>query len=158
MDHLWSPWRYQYIAKEKKYNECVFCRLPKEERDEETFIVYRGCFNYIVLNIFPYTSGHLLVIPFQHTSSFSDIEKEVSDEMMDLTKKCQAVLQQEYKPDGFNLGMNLGVASGAGVAEHLHMHILPRWFGDANFTSVIGETRILPEMLGNTFLRLKKYF
>lgn len=98
------------------------------------------------------------MIPFQHTSSFSDIEKEVSDEMMDLTKKCQAVLQQEYKPDGFNLGMNLGAASGAGVAEHLHMHILPRWFGDANFTSVIGETRILPEMLGNTFLRLKKYF
>jgi ATP adenylyltransferase len=98
------------------------------------------------------------VIPFQHTSSFSDIEKEISDEMMDLTKKCQAVLQQEYKPDGFNLGMNLGTASGAGVAEHLHMHILPRWIGDANFTSVIGETRILPETLGNTFLRLKKYF
>ncbi len=158
MDRLWNPWRYQYITATKKETGCVFCRLAGENNDEENFILYRGKYAYIVLNIYPYNSGHLLIIPFVHTKLLADLEKNVSNEIMDLTKMCQIAIEKEYHPQGFNLGMNLGEAAGAGVAEHLHMHILPRWFGDANFTTVIGETKNLPEMLTNTYQRLKPYF
>src|SRR6185369_8436536 len=125
--------------------------------DQDSYILYRSHFNYVVLNIFPYTSAHLMIVPFSHTALIADLPKEVSDEMMDLTKQTQSAIAQDYRPDGINLGMNLGRAAGAGVAEHLHMHILPRWIGDANFTTVIGETRVLPESLVNTYDRLKKY-
>jgi ATP adenylyltransferase len=158
MDFIWSPWRYQYISKADQPKGCVFCLLPQKEDDQDSYILYRGRFNYVVLNIFPYTSGHMMIIPFSHIALLSDIPKDVSDEMMDLTKQAQSAIAQEYRPDGFNLGMNLGRAAGAGVAEHLHMHIVPRWIGDANFTTVIGETRVLPESLVNTYERLKKYF
>lgn len=158
MDRLWNPWRYQYITATKKETSCVFCRLASENNDEENFILYRGKHAYIVLNIYPYNSGHLLIIPFVHNKLLADLEKSISDEIMDLTKLCQTAIEKEYRPQGFNLGMNLGEAAGAGVAEHLHMHILPRWFGDANFTTVIGETKNLPEMLANTYQRLKPYF
>ncbi|MFY9223712.1 MAG: HIT domain-containing protein [Blastocatellia bacterium] len=158
MDRLWNPWRYQYITATKKETGCVFCRLAAENNDEENFILYRGKYAYIVLNIYPYNSGHLLIIPFVHSKLLADLEKNASDEIMDLTKMCQIAIEKEYHPQGFNLGMNLGEAAGAGVAEHLHMHILPRWFGDANFTTVIGETKNLPEMLANTYQRLKPYF
>lgn len=158
MDYQWSPWRYQYVTGVKKEVECVFCRLAKEFSDKENFVLYRGKTSYIVLNIYPYMNGHLLIIPFAHLALLSELPKNTSDEIMDLTKICQSVLEKEYKPQGFNLGMNLGQAAGAGVAAHLHMHILPRWFGDINFTTVIGETRILPEMLENTYQRLKPHF
>lgn len=158
MDRLWNPWRYQYVTATKKETGCVFCRLANESNDEENFILYRGKYSYIVLNIFPYNSGHLLIIPFVHIKLLADLEKNISDEIMDLTKLSQTAIEKEYRPHGFNLGMNLGEAAGAGVAEHLHMHILPRWFGDANFTTVIGETKNLAEMLANTYQRLKPYF
>lgn len=158
MDHEWSPWRYQYVTGVKKEHDCVFCRLAKETLDLENFILHRAKYSYIVLNIYPYMSGHLLIIPFEHLSLLSILPKEASDEMMDLTKLCQVTLEKEYKPQGFNIGMNLGQAAGAGVAAHLHMHIMPRWFGDINFTTTIAETRILPEMLENTYQRLKPYF
>jgi ATP adenylyltransferase len=157
MDYLWSPWRYKYISKADQPQGCVFCLL-QEGSDEANYIIYRGAHNYVVLNIFPYTSGHLLIVPFAHIALLSEISKEISDEMMDLTKEAQSALGQEYRPDGFNLGMNLGRAAGAGVAEHLHMHVLPRWIGDANFTTVVAETRILPEELETCHKRLKKYF
>ncbi|MBI4853040.1 MAG: HIT domain-containing protein [Acidobacteria bacterium] len=158
MDREWSPWRYQYVTGAKKEVTCVFCRLASESSDQENFILHRAKTSYVVLNIYPYMSGHLLIIPFAHLSLLSELPKETSDELMDLTKHCQSILEKEYKPQGFNLGMNLGQAAGAGVAAHLHMHILPRWFGDINFTTTIGETRILPEMLENTYQRLKLYF
>ncbi|KAF0248197.1 MAG: diadenosine tetraphosphate (Ap4A) hydrolase-like HIT family hydrolase [bacterium] len=158
MDREWSPWRYQYVTGVKKETGCVFCRLASEFIDQTNFILHRGTNCYIVLNIYPYMSGHLLIIPFAHLSLLSELPKEASDEVMDLTKQCQFVLEKEYKPQGFNLGMNLGQAAGAGVAAHLHMHIFPRWFGDINFTTTVGETRILPEMLENTYQRLKPYF
>ena len=157
MDYLWSPWRYQYITNAVKQPGCVFCQIFQGD-DEKNFILFRGSANYVVLNIFPYTSGHLLIIPFVHTALLAETPSETSAEMMELTKQCQAALKQEYKPDGINLGMNLGQAAGAGVAEHLHMHILPRWFGDINFTTVIAETRVLPETLESTYQRLKPYF
>ena len=158
MDYAWSPWRYQYITGAKKETGCVFCRLPAESTDQTNYILYRGESCYVVLNIYPYMSGHLLIIPFTHLALLSDLPKNISDELMDLTKFCQSILKKEYKPHGFNLGMNLGEAAGAGVAEHLHMHIMPRWFGDINFTTAIGESRILPEMLESTYSRLKPHF
>lgn len=158
MDREWSPWRYQYVTGVKKESSCVFCRLAKEDLDQENFILHRAKHSYIVLNIYPYMSGHLLIIPYAHLSFLSELPKESSDEIMDLTKLCQTTLEKEYKPQGFNIGMNLGQAAGAGVAAHLHMHIMPRWFGDINFTTTIAETRILPEMLENTYQRLKPYF
>lgn len=158
MDREWSPWRYQYVTGVKKESGCVFCRLAEEDLDQENFILYRAKHSYIVLNIYPYMSGHLLIIPYAHLSLLSELPKESSDEMMDLTKLCQDTLEKEYKPQGFNIGMNLGQAAGAGVAAHLHMHIMPRWFGDINFTTTIAETRILPEMLENTYQRLKPHF
>jgi ATP adenylyltransferase len=158
MDHLWSPWRFKYITNTEKSEGCVFCNLVQGNHDESSFIIHRGRLNYLVLNIFPYASGHLLIVPFAHVAMLAEMAKEASDEMMDLSKRAQAALTKEYRPDGVNLGMNLGQAAGAGVAQHLHMHILPRWFGDSNFTTVIAETRILPETLETTYQRLKPHF
>jgi len=158
MDYLWSPWRYQYVSNSQQSEGCIFCSLHEEKNDEARYILHRGSFNYVVLNIFPYTSGHLLIIPFEHIALLNDASKESSDEMMDLTKQTQLAIEQEYHPHGFNIGMNLGRAAGAGVAEHFHMHVLPRWYGDINFTTTVGETRVLPEALETTYQRLKKYF
>lgn len=158
MDHVWSPWRYKYISKQVKDAGCVFCKLSATQRDAENFILFRGAHNFIVLNIFPYTSGHLMIVPYQHVAELHAVAKPISDEMMDLAKECQKALSEAYRPNGFNLGINLGEAAGAGIAEHLHLHVLPRWIGDANFTTTIGETRILPEDLETTYGRLKGYF
>jgi ATP adenylyltransferase len=159
MDFLWSPWRYRYIANEKRSTqECPFCRMPAEERDEENFILHRGAHTFVVLNIFPYTSGHMMAVPYRHTATLSDLSKAESDELMDLTRHCYEALQREYRPMGCNIGMNLGQAAGAGIADHLHMHILPRWFGDVNFVTAIAETRVVPEDLEATYRRLKPHF
>jgi ATP adenylyltransferase len=158
MDYLWSPWRYQYISNAAPVEGCVFCHLLEQKDDESSLIVYRGQANFIVLNLFPYASGHLLIVPYAHISLLSDAPAETSNEMFELTKQAQRALLDEYRPAGFNIGMNLGQAAGAGVAGHIHMHILPRWFGDINFTTAIGETRVLPETLSTTYQRIKKYF
>lgn len=158
MDHLWTPWRYQYIKDEKRLTECPFCTVVQEAQDEKNFILYRAHHNFVILNIFPYTGGHLMVIPYQHIAELVALDKEVSDELMDLTKLCNQILQQEYHPHGCNLGMNLGRAAGAGVAAHLHMHILPRWMGDVNFITTVAETRTVPEDLITTYRRLHPYF
>lgn len=162
MDVLWSPWRYAYIksAENKSaQNECVFCGiLNNPASDAENFILHRAAFNFIILNIYPYISGHLMIVPFSHLADLDQAEKEITDELMDLTKRCQTILRKVYQPHGFNLGMNLGRAAGAGVAEHFHLHILPRWIGDANFMTAIGETRTIPEDLPTTFDKLKNYF
>jgi len=161
VDVLWSPWRYDYIKSgdagdKPRSPDCVFCEIQKDPaRDEENYILHRGEYNFIVLNIYPYTSGHLMIIPFAHLSDLSTVPKETSDELMDLTKRCQKALGEAYDPGGFNLGMNLGKAAGAGVAGHLHMHILPRWFGDVNFMTSVSETRTIPEDLRTTYEKLK---
>ncbi len=164
MDVLWSPWRYDYIKAEKKdtsaeSESCVFCKVLKNSAsDEKNFIITRAEFNFIILNIYPYVSGHLMIVPFEHIADLDQADKDITDEMMDLAKKCQSILREEYKPQGINLGMNLGKAAGAGVAEHFHLHILPRWVGDANFMTAIGQTRTIPESLNTTYQRLKDYF
>ena len=161
MDVLWSPWRYDYITGNagRKTAGCVFCEMLKNSAsDEEKFILKRAEFNFVVLNIYPYTSGHLMIVPYAHHAQLSDADKATTDEMMDLTKTAQAALKEVYLPDGINLGMNLGRAAGAGVADHFHMHVLPRWVGDVNFMTAIGQTRTLPETLPDTYRKLKEKF
>ncbi len=161
MEHIWSPWRFKYltgVANPIEGTQCVFCDIPNQNADERNFIVHRAERNFVILNLFPYTSGHLMIVPFQHTASLADVDEKTTSEMMELTKISQRALSVEYNPHGFNIGMNLGAAAGAGVAGHIHLHIVPRWTGDANFVSVIAETRVLPEELHETHLRLKKHF
>ena len=157
MDRLWNPWRFQYVTKEKREG-CIFCELPLEGRDEQNLIVYRARFNYVILNRYPYTTGHLMVVPFKHTDSLQGIDDDASQELFELVRTADRKLRDVYHPKGMNLGMNQGEAAGAGIAEHIHMHVLPRWIGDANFLTVIGETRILPEELSDTYRKLKAVF
>ena len=162
MDRLWSPWRYEYInagSGEKKDSEtspCVFCAMLGDapELDQKNYILHRAAHNFVVLNIYPYISGHLLIVPYTHLADLDAAPKEVTDELMDLTKRCQTALRAAYRPQGFNLGMNLGKAAGAGVAEHFHLHIMPRWTGDTNFMTTVGETRVHPEDLATTYRKL----
>ena len=158
MDRLWNPWRYQYVSKENRPDACIFCALPREDRDEENLIVYRGQSNYIILNRYPYTTGHLMVVPYHHTNSLQGVDEATATELFSLVRTAEGKLRSIYRPNGLNLGMNLGEAAGAGIAEHIHMHVLPRWIGDSNFMTVIGETRILPEDLSETYRRLKAVF
>ena len=158
MDVLWSPWRYDYITGSggAKTSGCVFCDiLNNSAPDEEKYILKRAEFNFLILNIYPYGTGHLLIVPFAHIADLDHADKQTTDEMMDLMKGAQTALTEVYSPDGFNLGMNLGTSAGAGVADHFHMHVLPRWSGDVNFMTAIGQTRTMPESLQTTYEKLK---
>jgi ATP adenylyltransferase len=159
MDQIWSPWRYRFITEGSNKGECVFCSLARDTAHDETnFVVYRATYNFVILNLYPYTCGHMMVVPYAHVSSLHAADEETTAEMMQLTRKAETALNDLYHPQGINLGMNLGAAAGAGIAEHIHMHVLPRWMGDANFLSTIGETRILPEELPVTWGRLHDRF
>lgn len=165
MDVLWSPWRYDYIKSAEgksldvEDDSCVFCSILKSPAsDEEKFILHRAGHNFVILNVYPYVSGHLMIVPFAHLADLDAAAKETTDEMMDLAKRCQTALREAYQPNGMNLGMNFGKAAGAGVAEHFHMHILPRWVGDVNFMTAVGETRTIPESLQTTYEKLKGKF
>jgi ATP adenylyltransferase len=158
MDYLWTPWRYAYITNTAKQEgdreECIFCNLPELE-DQEAHIVYRGKDCYVVLNTFPYTSGHLMVVPFEHLDELHKLPEAAANEMIALSKRMEGVLRRLYSPDGINLGMNIGRAAGAGVAGHIHMHVLPRWVGDTNFMTTVAESRVLPETLEITYKRIR---
>jgi ATP adenylyltransferase len=156
MDYLWTPWRYRYIAEAKNIAGCVFCHASAANRDEETLIVLRGVKNFIILNRYPYTSGHVMIVPYAHTADFAGLDVETATEMMALAQRVQAALDGVYHPEGFNLGMNLGRSAGAGIADHLHLHLLPRWNGDTNFMTTVSETRLEPEELSTTYSRLCK--
>jgi ATP adenylyltransferase len=156
MDYLWTPWRYAYITSAAKISGCLFCDLVKSGNDEKAHIVYRGRHCFIILNIFPYTSGHVMILPYAHLDELWKLPLEAAHEMMELSQKMETVLRRLYSPNGINLGMNIGQAAGAGVAGHIHMHVLPRWIADANFMSVVGETRTLPETLDTTYRRLRE--
>jgi ATP adenylyltransferase len=158
MEHIWSPWRYKYIASAGREEGCVFCRIEREHRDIENYLVHRAELNFVILNLFPYTSGHLMIVPYHHQASLAALDQATTTEMIELAKRAQTALEAEYHPDGFNIGMNLGRSAGAGVADHLHLHVVPRWSGDANFVSIVGETRVLPEDLAATHQKLKKHF
>jgi ATP adenylyltransferase len=155
MDYLWTPWRYAYVTTAEKIAGCLFCNLLKAGDDEKTNIVYRGRDCFIILNTYPYTSGHVMILPYAHLDELQKLPVEAAHEMMDLSQRMETVLRQLYSPNGINLGMNIGQAAGAGVAGHIHMHVLPRWVADANFMSVVGETRVLPEALETTYSRIR---
>jgi ATP adenylyltransferase len=156
MDYLWTPWRYTYVASIDKSSGCVFCDLPRVGDDAKTGIVYRGRDCYVILNAYPYTAGHVMIVPFTHLDELQKLPVEATHELMDLSQRMEGVLRRLYTPDGINLGMNIGKAAGAGVAGHIHMHALPRWVADANFMTVVGETRMLPEALEKTYERIKE--
>lgn len=156
MDFLWTPWRYRYIADASKAEGCIFCDALAAKDDSKTHIVFRGAKNFVLLNRFPYTTGHVMVVPYAHVAEFSAADLETLAEMMSIAQRVQSALEKTYHPQGYNLGMNLGRAAGAGVVGHLHLHVLPRWSGDANFMTVVGETRVEPEDLSTTFEKLRK--
>ncbi|HEY6349444.1 MAG TPA: HIT domain-containing protein [Candidatus Angelobacter sp.] len=158
MDYLFTPWRYAYVSTADKTSECLFCAKAREKDDAKAQVVHRGQYCFIVLNAFPYTSGHAMIVPYDHVDQLQKLSLAAAQEMMTLTQKLEGVLRDLYSPDGLNLGMNLGKAAGAGVAGHIHMHVLPRWIADANFMSVIGETRVNPEDLEITYKRIKGRF
>jgi ATP adenylyltransferase len=158
MDRLWTPWRYDYISKLGSEDGCVFCRIVSENTDERNLVLHRGRNTYIILNLFPYTTGHILVVANRHISFLAEACREELNEFASQAQRCETALRDEYRPQGFNVGFNLGRAAGAGVEHHLHMHVLPRWTGDSNFVSVISETRVLPEELPRTYVRLQRYF
>jgi ATP adenylyltransferase len=158
MDRLWTPWRFEYIRKAAEDTSCVFCRIGNETCDTANLVLFRGAHSFVLLNLYPYTSGHLLVVANRHIAFLSDAVPEELNEIMQLSRQCEHALRRIYRPHGYNMGFNLGRAAGAGVDHHLHMHVLPRWTGDSNFVSVIGETRVLPEELPDTYKKLLPYF
>ena len=158
MDRLWTPWRFEYISKVDQATSCVFCSILGEPKDPENLVLYRGRTVFVIMNLFPYTSGHLLIVANRHISTLNEASEEELVEFIHLARHCENALRQEYHPNGFNLGFNVGRAAGAGIEQHLHMHVLPRWVGDSNFVSIVGETRVLPEELQTTYQRLSPYF
>lgn len=154
MDYLWTPWRYAFVSSQHD-SGCVFCKVQSQD-DEHAGIVFRGQHCYVLLNAFPYTSGHVMVIPYEHTDELRKLAPEAAQEMMALSQRLEGILREVYHPEGINLGMNIGKAAGAGIAGHIHMHVLPRWVADANFMTVVGETRVLPETLDVTWKRLRE--
>ncbi len=165
MDYLWSPWRYRYVSSaapassassSSEAGGCLFCVKAVSSDDSENLVALRGEHNFILLNLYPYTSGHLMIAPYAHVASLQDAEPAALEEMMHLARRADTALRQLYKPDGMNLGMNLGACAGAGVAGHIHMHVLPRWCGDASFMTTVSETRVLPEELPVTWERLRE--
>jgi ATP adenylyltransferase len=161
MDRLWSPWRLAYVTGTPSTADCVFCDAAEAIRsggDEHPLVVARGRGVFIILNLYPYNNGHLMVVPERHVASLSALNPDELNELMRLTKESEIALNEAYQPQGINVGINLGRPAGAGILDHIHIHLVPRWTGDTNFMSVIGETRVLPEDLATTALRLRSIF
>ena len=155
MERIWSPWRMSYIkASNAKGSGCVFCHALEQEDGPENLIVHRGEQAFVILNRYPYTSGHLMVLPNKHVSRLDEVDAKTRGEMTELVNQATKVLEKVYAPEGFNLGANLGSAAGAGIEEHLHLHVVPRWVGDTNFMSTVGETRVLPEELTESWKQI----
>ena len=158
MDYLWSPWRYRYVSSASPDDECFFCKKSAESNDRKNYIVLRAERNFVLLNLFPYTSGHLMIAPYTHVSTLEESDPRALEEMMRLARRAESALRSAYRPGGFNMGINVGHCAGAGIPGHLHMHVLPRWTGDANFMTTVGETRVLPEDLDTSYEKLISAF
>lgn len=159
-EKLWAPWRMKYIEgiETEKNSECIFCEKPSEETDKANFILYRGKLCFLILNVFPYNNGHLLIVPYTHTQQFEELGAETVLEMNEVASIAIRAIKKTMRPDGFNMGMNLGRSAGAGIAEHIHLHLVPRWNGDTNFMSVIGGTKVISESLEDSYNKIKKAF
>ncbi len=161
MERLWTPWRYEYVSGlGDEVEGCVLCDAVAggPEHDEAKLVLYRGSLNYVIINKYPYTSGHLMVAPFEHVAELRASEPAQLDEMMRLARVCETILAESYNPHGFNIGMNIGRAAGAGIWEHQHLHVVPRWLGDASFMSATAQVRVIPETPETTFCRLRPQF
>ncbi len=157
MKPLWAPWRMEYILGPKAHG-CLFCVKPAEQKDRENLILYRGRHAYVIMNKFPYSNGHLMVVPYVHTSSLDNLPDADMLDIIKLAKLSSDCLTKAFHPEGFNVGINIGEAAGAGIEEHLHMHIVPRWAGDANFMTITGEIRVIPEHILDTYDKLYPIF
>ncbi|NIM91007.1 MAG: HIT domain-containing protein [Candidatus Aminicenantes bacterium] len=158
MEYISAPWREEYVKNIYKMTECIFCRALRLKNDRKAYILHRGSHNFIMLNKFPYTPGHLIIAPYRHIASFDRAKKEITHEMTDFLKLSLKVLKKKYHPHGFNTGMNLGNSAGAGVADHYHLHVIPRWVGDSNFMPLVGKTKVTLEDLNTTYDRLLPVF
>jgi len=156
MQNLFTPWRYAYLSGARKGRGCLFCRARDAADDASLLVVRRGTHNFVILNRYPYNSGHLMIVPNRHIGSLARGRPEELHEMMSLARLCERALQAAYRMDGMNLGMNLGSSAGAGVLEHFHLHLVPRWAGDTNFMTVVGKTRVTPELLEDTYRKLHR--
>jgi len=157
MKHIWAPWRVEYIRAAKPKG-CILCDKPAEDKDAENYILYRGKKNFVMLNAYPYNSGHLMVAPYRHIATLEEMTEEERHEHFDIVSRCVKALRQELKPEGFNVGINIGKSAGAGIDDHTHTHLVPRWQGDTNFITVIGDVRVVPEALAETYRKLKEKF
>lgn len=157
MKHLMAPWRIEYILGPKP-DECVFCLPEGTAEDEERLVLYRGQHCFVIMNKFPYNNGHIMVCPYRHVMNLEDLDPGESAEMMALLKDCAPILKEHFHCEGLNIGLNQGQAAGAGIREHLHFHLVPRWNGDSSFIAVMDDTRVLPQYLEQTFKALKPYF
>ena len=158
MDYLWTPWRYQYITQPTEDVGCVFCAAGEAKDDRAWLVAYRGARNFVILNRYPYTSGHIMVVPYEHVATLEDAADETLVELIRLARQSERHLRAIYQPEGLNMGINLGRSAGAGIAGHLHLHVLPRWRGDTSFMTVVGETRVVPEDLEVTWAKLRAAF
>jgi ATP adenylyltransferase len=156
MDHLWSPWRLKYVT-DAKPQGCVFCHAS-DPSDPDPLVVSQGTLAYVILNLYPYNNGHLMVVPYRHESTLAGLTREEMNEVGLLTQRCETALREAYKLEGINVGVNLGSPAGAGIEEHVHLHLVPRWNGDTNFMTVVGQTRVLPEDIRATADRLRPIF
>jgi ATP adenylyltransferase len=155
MKHIWSPWRMEYVEKSTEQGRCLFCDQLAQSDGLENLILHRGQHAFVILNRYPYTNGHMMVVPFEHKPSFDALDEKVLSEVMILASEALVVLREAYGAESFNVGANIGTAAGAGVADHVHMHVLPRWKGDTSFMTTTGEVRVIPEALESTFARLQ---
>jgi ATP adenylyltransferase len=157
MELIWAPWRIEYIQMEKPEG-CILCNQPKQNKDALYYILYRGEKNFVMLNAYPYNPGHLMIAPYRHTASLEELTDEELKEHFEIARRSTKILRQVFNPGGFNLGINLGKIAGAGIDDHFHTHIVPRWQGDTNFTPVIADVKVLPEALSETYQKLKDKF
>lgn len=150
-DRIWAPWRLRYVKDASKQDECIFCAKPAEPDDRDTLIVHRSGRCFVILNLFPYTNGHLMIAPFEHLGRFQEIPPETTAEMNELAQRAMRIIERVYDPEGFNLGINQGRAAGAGVEGHIHLHVVPRWAGDNNYMPVVAGTRVMPQSLEESY-------
>jgi ATP adenylyltransferase len=161
MQYLWSPWRMAYLRNETSSGSrtgCIFCDKPAEQRDPENLIVHRGQLAYVMLNRYPYNNGHMMVVPYQHVDTLEALDAPALSELMLTAKQALTALRGMYNPQAFNLGVNIGTAAGAGIADHVHMHVVPRWAGDSNFMTTVASTRVIPEDLDETYRRAVQHW
>ncbi len=157
MDRIFAPWRIRYILGPKEEG-CIFCEYPKENRDKENLLLYRGDNNFVIMNRYPYNPGHLMIAPYRHVGDVTDLASDELLDMMEQVRICEEIIREVMQPDGFNIGINVGSVAGAGMEDHLHAHIVPRWDGDTSFMPILGDVNVVPEALQETYDKLKTEF